>query len=208
MGKIQMNFLANPIYVKTQNCTSPKFNVCKYFKVIKTILKWKKKRERECNFEGMTTWLAEEMGGTICECKGPEERVYMVCVKKKEEPRGCGEWKQVRDECGGAGSILEGIASINFGFFSERKGQTLEVLSIRATQSNWHSKRISLACWGWTVGNPPLLQEHCDCSGESGGWRAEIPGSSGGRVCIHGCKHLPTFILFPIISFIFGCTES
>ena len=39
MGKIQMNFLANPIYVKTQNCTSPKFNVCKYFKVIKTILK-------------------------------------------------------------------------------------------------------------------------------------------------------------------------
>ena len=133
--------------------------------------------------------------------------VYGVC----EEERGAQRWwgkKTGKGECGGAGSILEGIASINFGFFSERKGQTLEVLSIRATRSNWHSKRISLACCGWTVGNPPLLQEHCDCSGERGGWRAEIPGSSGGRVCIHGCKHLPTFILFPIISFIFGCTES
>ena len=81
-------------------------------------------------------WLAEEMGGTICECKGPEERVYMVCVKKKEEPRGGGEGKQVRVSVEEQGSILEGIASINFGFFSERKRQTLEVLSIRATQSN------------------------------------------------------------------------
>ena len=93
-------------------------------------------KKRKCKFEWMTTWLAEEMGGTICECKGPEERVYTVCVKKKDEPRGGRGEKQVRDEWGGAGSILEGSASINFGLFSERKGQTLEVLSIRAARSN------------------------------------------------------------------------
>ena len=58
------------------------------------------------------------------------------------------------------------------------------------------------------MGNPPLVQEHCDCSGERGGQGAEIPGSSGGRVCIHGCKHLPTFILFPIIHPLFWAALS
>ena len=56
-----------------------------------------------------------------------------------EEPRGArggGGGKRVRDECGGPGFILEGIASSSFGFFSERKGQMLEVLSIKATRSN------------------------------------------------------------------------
>ena len=39
----------------------------------------------------MTSWIAEEMGGTIGECKGPEERVYTVCVKNQEEPGVVGE---------------------------------------------------------------------------------------------------------------------
>lgn len=51
--------------------------------------------------------------------------MYTVCVKKKEEPRGGRGRKTGKDEWGGAGSIPEGVASINFGFFSERKGKTL-----------------------------------------------------------------------------------
>ena len=31
------------------------------------------------------TRIAEEMGRNVCECKGPEARVYKVCVKKNKE---------------------------------------------------------------------------------------------------------------------------
>lgn len=33
----------------------------------------------------LSTWLAEEMGGSIYKCKGPEARVSMVPVRKRKE---------------------------------------------------------------------------------------------------------------------------
>ena len=83
----------------------------------------KKKKERESNFEGTTMWLAEEMGGTICECKGPEERVYMVCVKKKEEPRGGGEGKQVRVSVEEQGPSLRALPASTLDFSLREKGK-------------------------------------------------------------------------------------
>ena len=54
-----------------------------------------------------------------------------------EESRGGGGGggNRVRAECG-ARVRPEGIASSSFGFSSERKGQMLEVLSVKATRSN------------------------------------------------------------------------
>ena len=43
------------------------------------------KCHREGNFEVTATRIAEEMGRNVCECKGPEARVYTVCVKKNKE---------------------------------------------------------------------------------------------------------------------------